>query len=326
MDTLKTIAKHVGKKLMYLIPVLIVVLFINYYLLRQLPGDPVKLYVGADRYALMTAEEIAHVTARLGVDKSIVEQYFLWLGRLLRGDTGMSLTHKINSVAYIKEPLKNTLILNSIAFLISFPLAIWIGVKQAVKRGSRFDNGAKVFTLLGLSLPSFIIALMSILVFSVILKWTPISGMFDPAGDGSSLIERLHYMALPLFVITFGSLASISRYVRTATTNSLGQDFIRTARAKGLSERRVIWQHGFRNSLIPVVTLLGLWLPGLFAGSIIIESIFNWYGLGNTLLKSIYENDINVTMTITTMFVIITLASYILVDIGYTIVDPRTRK
>ncbi len=326
MKQLLSVLKYIGKKAIVLIPVFLVALFINFLLLKELPGDPVSIYLGPERFASLQPGEYEQYAEFLGLNDTVITQYWLWLKRFFTGDLGVSLKANLEVWEYLKTPLKNTFVLNAISFAIAFVIAIFIGVMQALHRDKVRDKVASVGTLVGVSVPSFVIALTLILIFAVELKWLPMQGMYNPEATGPMWIDKLKHMILPVTAIVISSLATISRYTRTSMSNAMSKDYIRTARAKGVPRRKVVWKHGFRNALLPLITLMGAFLPGLFAGSIVLETVFNWNGIGRILVESITQRDVSVTMAITTLFVFVTLVSYILVDIAYAIADPRVRR
>ncbi len=224
--------------------------------------------------------------------------------------------------------LKNTFILNIPVFILAFGISIPVGIHSAVKRYSIFDNFWTVFSLVGISIPSFFFALLLIYTFAVKIQILPINGMVEAGSETSGFayaVEVAQHMVLPGIVLTIASLASYVRYTRNGMLEVINQDYIRTARAKGLNEKVVIYKHGFRNALLPIVTLLGYSLIFLLSGSVITETVFNWPGMGRVLLESVTMRDYNLMMAVMMLYAILTLIGNLLADIGYALVDPRVK-
>ena len=324
--------KYIIKRLIHLIPVVIVISIVLFSMLKLMPGSPERFMVQCPDGTSPTACELARqeFRDRYRLDDHIVVQYFVWAGGMLTGDFGDS--------AYYQRPVRdvvgpfimNSVYLNVLAIVVSFLIAIPIGIISAVKRYSLFDNFWQVFSLLGISMPSFFFGILLIFLFAMTLNWFPLSGMTDPRNlhpsrDFFYWMDVLHHMVLPATVLIIGSLAGTIRYVRTSMLDVIRQDYIRTARAKGLSERVVIYSHGFRNALIPVVTLLAFSIPALFSGATIIETIFNWPGIGRVLLQSLTRRDFSLVLAMNMFYAVLALLSNLLMDLGYAIVDPRVK-
>jgi peptide/nickel transport system permease protein len=300
-------------------------------LYKLTPADPVRMYTEGLQND-MRPEDFARlqqeVRAFLGLDQPLVIQYFKWMGKMLTGDFGRSLVYRQPVVSVIKAPMANTIRLNAITMLFVFMITIPLGITTAVKKGTVYDNTVQVVTILGLSLPAFVTALAVILLFSIILRWLPIGGAYTPgfSGEGFALfLDRAKHMVLPISVLVFTSLASLTRYIRATMIDALRMDYIRTARAKGLTEKVVIYSHAFRNSMIPFMTILVSWFISLFGGSIVIERIFTWNGMGELLISSITRFDYAVVLTLEMFYVLIGLAGNLIIDMLYTVVDPRIR-
>ncbi|MCL2557407.1 MAG: ABC transporter permease, partial [Treponema sp.] len=228
----------------------------------------------------------------------------------------------------IKAPMANTIRLNIITMVIVFIITIPLGITTAVKKGSLYDSTVQVLTILGVSIPVFVTGLIVLLIFAVLLGWFPVAGSATPGIQGDSLtlfLDRVRHMVLPVLVMVITSLASITRYVRATMIDALRKDYVRTARAKGLSEKVVVYSHAFRNSLIPFVTILVGWVIGLFGGSIMIENIFSWNGMGNLMISSILAFDYAVALTVSMFYVVLGLIGNLIIDLLYTVVDPRVR-
>jgi peptide/nickel transport system permease protein len=224
--------------------------------------------------------------------------------------------------------IMNSFVLNIFTYILAFLISIPIGVVCAVKQYSKTDNFWTIFSIIGISMPSFFFALLLIYIFAVKLNWFPINGMVTPGKNAVGFArfkDIMYHMALPAIVLTVGSMASLVRYTRTSMLEVINQDYIRTARAKGLREKVVIYKHAFRNALIPIVTIIGFSIPGLFSGAVILEKVFVWPGIGNVMMDSISARDYNLMMALNMFFALLTLLGNLLADIGYALVDPRIK-
>lgn len=323
--------RYIVKRLFYIIFVFLLISVLLFAIFKAVPGDPVMRYLEGKQQEMTPAQfqELYDVTAeRLGLSQPIPIQYIRWMGNLLKGDFGRSLIYRREVIEVIKSPMANTLKLNAVTMVLVFAITIPLGISTAVKKGSIYDNVVQVITILGYSLPTFVIGIVAIYFISVKLGWLPVGGAVTAGFEGTKVqmfFDRAKHMALPVFVMTFTSLGSLTRYIRAAMIDALRMDYIRTARAKGLKEKVVIYSHAFRNSLIPFVTSLVGWLIGLFGGSVAIERIFSWNGMGKLLIDSISNLDFQVALAIQMFFVLLSLAGNLIVDIAYTIVDPRVR-
>lgn len=314
--------KYIIKRLINLIPVLIIISVILFALNEAMPGDPIDQLMPLNIESESQREELRRIlTERYDLDGPLPQRYVGWLGRMLEGEFGESTRYQRPVADVLGEPLRNTLILNIGSTIIAFILSVIIGIKSAVRRGSLYDKFWQVFSLAGISLPTFFTGMLLIFAFSINLGWLP-PGMMPMNNDIGTWVRHL---VLPTITITIGSLASTSRYVRNAMLNALSQDYIRTARAKGLSERNVIYSHAFRNALIPVVTVVAWNIMSLFSGAAITEMLFAYNGIGKYFIDSILARDYNVIMTLNMMYALITVFGNLIMDIGYSLVDPRVR-
>jgi peptide/nickel transport system permease protein len=281
-----------------------------------------------DLYVLQMKQAIID----LGIGEPLIVQYFYWLKETLQGNFGYTLATHQEVLEYVKAPMINTIKLNVVVLVCVLSITFPLGIKTAVKKYSTFDNGVQVFTIIGMSLPSFFIALISILIFSAWLRILPSNG------SGSEILEReamnwfqrildnIKYMILPVFVLTISSLAGITRYVRGTMIDILQQDYIRTARAKGLREKVVIYSHACQNAMIPVVTIRTGWILGIFGGSTITETIFSWKGMGKTLYDALMQGpDYAVILAMNLFYTMLGLVGNLLLDMLYTVVDPRVK-
>ncbi len=329
--------KYTFKRILYMLFVFSIMTVILFSLFNMIPGDPARAEVEALKEQLKPDEyEYAYQQARerLGLNDPLPVRYGKYVKGLLTGDLGMSVIHKREVTKILKEPLKTTVFINIFAVIIGLSLTIPLGILTAVKKDSVFDKTVQVLTIVGHSIPVFIFALLFIYMFAVkigtlpIIGKIPVSGMSTPNLTGSDWVlfkDKMRHLFLPLIVITIGSLAGITRYVRAAMADALTMDYIKTARAKGLKEKVVILSHAWRNALLPVVTLLIGWFMSIFYGSLIIERMFNLEGLGKLLIVSLNNQDYNVVMAIQLLYIIIALLGNLLTDLSYGIVDPRVR-
>lgn len=302
-----------------------------FFLYSAVPGDPALTQVAPQRDKL-TAEQFEQVyqnmRKQMGLDDPLVIRYTKWIKSVVILDFGNSVIYKKPVTEVIQTPMKNTIFLNLLVTFLSLGITIPLGIYCAVKKFSKFDTTVQVLTIVGYSLPVFIFALIFIYIFAVKLRWLPVSGMNTPNFVGNSMevfIDRVKYMILPTFVLTIASLGGMTRYVRAAMMDALRMDYIRTARAKGLKEKVVIYSHAWRNALLPIITLIISWFIGIFSGSIITESIFVLNGMGLVYLKALNGLDYNLAMGIQMFYIVLSLVGNLIIDLSYGIVDPRIR-
>lgn len=317
--------KFIIRRLWQLIPLLIGVSLLSFFVMHLAPGDPTSLFTDPN----IDPADLARIRANWGLDKPIIVQYFYWLGNVLRGDFGTSYMTGQPVIKEILERLPNTLLLMISSYILTLLITIPLGVISAVKKGTWFDNVVTVLSFTGMAMPSFWLGLMLMLLFAVKLNWLPAVGMYDPLlgdqGLGVRVWDVIRHMILPLTTMTVLSLAGITRYQRAAMLEVLDQDYVRTARAKGLPERIVIFKHALRNALIPIITILGLSLPSLFGGAFIIETIFAWPGMGRLGVLAIFQRNYPLIMGIVVFSAVLIMFGNLLADIGYALVDPRIR-
>lgn len=297
--------KFFFKRLLQLIPLLIGISLISFFVMHLAPGDPTALFIDPN----VDPQELARVRANWGLDQPIPVQYIKWLWNAIRLDFGRSYMTGQPVIGEIAERLPNTLLLMISSYILTLLICIPVGVYSAVKKGGWFDNTFTVLSFAGMSIPTFWVGLMLMLLFAVQLDWLPATGN----------------LVLPLITMTIGSLAGLTRYQRAAMLEVLNQDFIRTARAKGLPERIVIFKHALRNALIPIVTIMGLSLPDLFGGAFIIETIFAWPGMGRLGVQAIFSRNYPLIMGIVMFSALLIVLGNLFADIGYALVDPRIR-
>lgn len=314
-----------------MVGVFFVVSIIMFILFNNTPGDRALNQVQNLRGKVSDEQfQIRYQQARekLGLDDPIPVRYVKWMGNLLQGDLGYSTFYKKDVIKVIGEPLKNTMIINLFSTVVALAITIPLGIYCAVKKFSKFDNAVQVLTIVGYSVPIYIIGLVFIYLFSVQLGWFPISGMNSPNFHGTgweAFVDRLYYLSLPVIVMTVASLGGMTRYVRAAMIDALRMDYIRTARAKGLKEKVVIYSHAWRNALLSVVTLIISWFMNVFMGSIIVEQIFQLNGIGKMYYTGLMNQDFDVALAIQMLYCVITLISNLVTDLSYGIIDPRVR-
>lgn len=324
-------AKYIAKRLFYMVFVFFILSILMFGIYKMMPGDPARLLLEGSKKGMdpkVYERQYQQARETLGLDQPIPVQYVKWITKMVQGDFGYSIKYRKNVIDVVGEPLSNTVQLNIVSIIVVFGITIPLGIICAVKKRSTFDNIVQVGSVVGYSLPTFIIALVMICLFAVTIPVFPISGVntVDFKGTGfEKFIDKLWHMALPVIVITLGSIGTITRYVRAAMIEALSMDYIRTARAKGVRERVVIYSHAFRNALIPVVTIVTGWVMSVFAGSVIIENIFLWPGIGKVLFDGLMGQDFMVVLAMQMFYVLITLVGNLIMDIGYCLVDPRVK-
>ena len=327
-----SMGKYVLKRLGYMVCVFLVLSFLMYCLYGLVPGDPARAQLEAQKKTMKPDEyerEYQRLRQEMGLDDPLIVRYGHWFGGLVTGDFGRSQTYNDAVINIIGAPLGNTVLINICATILALVITIPLGIFCAVHKGSKFDSAVQVLTIVGYSIPVFIIALLFIYLFAVVLGWFPVSGMNTPWVDFANgwdwFWNRMYYLALPLIVMTIGSLGGMTRYVRAAMIDSLRMDYIRTARAKGVKEKVVIYSHAWRNALLPVITLIISWFLGIFGGSIVIEQTFSLNGMGKLYISSLNEHDFELSLAIQMFYVIIALVGNLIIDLSYGLVDPRVR-
>ncbi len=309
-----------------IVPILIGVTFISFLIMNLAPGDPTTIYI--DPTKPYSAEEIQIIKHNLGLDQPLMVRYLKWLGRTARGDLGYSFVSHRPVLKEIGDRLPNTLILTSVSLVVALVVGSLIGVYSALNQYRVSDYVVTVLTFLGLSTPGFWLALMLIMVFSGWLRWLPSVGMVSiDVGPGvfTRTADLAKHMIMPLIVSSASGIASWARYQRSAMLEVIRQDYIRTARSKGLPENLIMKRHAIRNAAIPVITVLGMALPGLIGGSALVESVFAWPGMGRLGVNAIFSRDYPVIMGVTLMTSFLVMAGNLLADVLYAVVDPRIR-
>ncbi|HGV3500859.1 ABC transporter permease [Providencia rettgeri] len=308
------------KRILATIPILIGLTLIVFLIMAMIPGDPAQALLGP----WATPENVSRVKAELGLDKPLYQQYFIWMQNLISGDFGRSFVLNRPVVDEVLERFSATLVLGGSALLLSSVLGLLAGIISAIRQFSWSDRFITLAVLLGISMPSFWIGLLMIMVFSVQLQWFPASGMYD-IWQGGGLGDLLHHLVLPVITLSLVATGVIARLTRTAMLEVLRLDFIRTARAKGLSERKVIFRHTFRMALVSVIPVIGIQAGFVFGGAVYIETVFQWPGLGAMLVKAVATRDLFLVQG----GVLIAAASYVFInlfaDVLQAMLDPRLK-
>lgn len=315
---------YITRRIFQMVPVLLGVSLIIFLVIAKAPGD----YIETNANANMTQEKKEELRELMGLDKPVLVRYVNWLKNALTGNLGDSLKFKQPVVDVINTYVWNSFALAIMAFLASIFIAVPIGVVSATKQYSLLDGFFTVLALIGISLPGFFLGLMIIKFLAFDLGLFPVGGMITAGSTETGIkyfLDVIYHMFLPFLVLTFVQVGSLMRYTRTSMLEVIRQDYIRTARAKGLKESIVIYKHGLRNALIPVVTILGLSLPGLFGGAMITERIFSWPGIGKIAFDCLNSRDYLFLMGFNMFIALLTLAGSLIADVSYALVDPRIR-
>lgn len=319
--------KYIIKRILGLIPTLIGITLISFFVIHLAPGKPTD--VETNMNPKVSYEARLRLEKLYGLDKPLHIQYFDWLKRFATLDFGRSYLDDRLVSEKIAERIPVTLLINFSAITLTLFIGIPLGVLSAVKRGKLSDRLSTIFVFIGFSAPEFWIALLLMNLFCITLGWLPVSGIasldFESFNIAGRIFDVARHLALPVAISAFGGLAAISRYMRTEMIGIMGQDYIRTARAKGLSENAVVYKHALKNALLPIITILGLSIPGLIGGSVIFESIFAIPGMGRLFYESVMARDYPVIMGVLSIGAILTLLGNFLADIAYSFVDPRIK-
>ncbi|MDC0036956.1 ABC transporter permease [bacterium] len=314
---------YLVKRLLLAVPMLLGITFISFLIMKAAPGDPVAVMLDPS----ISIKDLEQIKQNLGLNQPWHAQYVQWLGRVLQGDLGVSYVTGKPVMGLLLERLPATLLLSITSLLcilcITLPLGIWCGYKKH----TWIDDGITLFSFLGMSIPTFWLGLMFILLGSYALGWFPTSGFMDPLVYDGPWLQRagsvVHHMALPLFTIVVGGIAGLIRYNRFGIIKILAQDYIVAARARGLSETRILFKHAFKNCLLPIITILGLDLPSLISGSYIIEYIFSWPGMGQLGVQAVFQRDYPILLATILFSSVLIILGTIFADIGYSVIDPR---
>ena len=311
--------RYTAIRLIEIAAVLVLMSFVIYALIGLMPGDPIDLMRQSD--PRMTTADVARLKAAYGVDQPLLDRYLAWVGQALGGDLGYSRLFAAPVWTALVPRLGNSLLLMGSSFVLALGLALVLGIAAARRPRSRLDDAINLFCFAGISMPTFWLALVLILVFAAGLGWLPASGVAT-AGD-SGLGDRAAHLVLPVVTLTLASVGGYTRYVRAAMRESLGADHIRTARAKGASELRVILHHALGSALVPVTTILALSFGGLVSGALVTETMFAYPGMGKLIFDAVMGNDYNLALAALLLATVTTLLANLAADLAYAWLDPR---
>ena len=319
--------RYAAGRVVHALAVVLAVTTLTFLLIHAAPGDPLT---GLRESSYASPEFVARAQRYLGLDRPLHEQYLVYLGNLARGDLGESFAMHIPVWDVLRPAIPNTLLLGATALLVDFAVGMAVAALQAIRPGGRLDRWLSNATLTIYAVPVFWLGILLSMLFSQALGWLPIGDIRDPiiaaAGTGpQKLVDVLRHLVLPAATLGLIGAASTARYQRTALFDALRQDFIRTARAKGLAERTVLLRHALRNALLPTITLFGLSLPVLFSGAVLVESVFGWPGLGTLAIQAVLHRDYLVVTAAATLTATAVVIGSALADMLYRVADPRTR-
>lgn len=311
------------RKLLMLVPMLLVISFLIYGGLELMPGDPISFIASPEAMANISPERLEALRESLGLNDPFLVRYAHWLGGILTGDFGYSITSGVPIRTIVMGKLAATLELSVAALLISTLFGNLLGIFSALRRGSLMDNTFTVAGMIGLSIPEFFFGLVTLLIFAIDLRWLPIGGRLQPGSEG--ILTRLEHLILPAIVLGISMTAGVMRYARSSMLDSINKEYVKTARSKGLPEWRVNLVHGFRVALTPIVVLIGFRLPMLIGGSVVIEQVFQWPGVGNEFIAAVRGQNYPLVMMIALFSVTAVLIASFLVDLFTAVLDPRVR-
>lgn len=309
------------RRLLISIPVLFGVTIVNFVIINLAPGNPVEMMIDPN----LTPDVIEQRKEALGLNDPVYVQYFHWLINVLQGNLGYSYSTYVPVAELIGERIGPTLLLMGTGLILGLIIAIPLGIISAVKQYSWVDYLSTGFSFMGISIPHFFLGLGLIYIFALQLGWLPSGGMQSLGAQGGGFLDRLQHLILPASMLAVGIAGKKLRYVRSSVLEILGQDYLRTARAKGLKEFVVVNKHALRNALIPIVTVVGLEIPLLFGGAVITEQIFQWPGLGQLTMSSVLSRDYSTLMGLNLLAAVMVIVGNLITDIAYSIVDPRIR-
>ncbi len=335
--------KYILKRCAYIVVVFLIVSFLMYALYNLIPNDPARAELEPLRQTLKPQEyeqRYNELRAKMGLDDHLVVRYLRWMGLwtdtdgktfngVLQGNFGYSNLYKRNVIEVIPDPMSNTIFINIFSTIAALGITIPLGIYCAVHKGKKFDQATQVVTMLGYSIPVYITALVFMFFLAVYWRIFPVMGIktagIEYANNWEAFLDKLYHITLPVIVMTFGSLGGMTRYVRSSMIDALSMDYIRTARAKGLREKVVIYSHAWRNALLPVITSILGWFLSIFSGSVVIENTFGLSGMGRLYWQGLNNNDFELVLAIQMFYSIVSLTGSLLIDISYGLVDPRVR-
>lgn len=312
--------RYIVKRILQMIPVIILVSIFSFMIIHFAPGDPINMYIRQD----MTQQEIDELRVDLGLDGTIAEQYLAWLSNICRGNWGNSLINHQPVAKQIFEKLPATLLLMGTSFVLSILMSIPLGLVSGMKKNKAADQFISIFAYIGISIPAFWLALMLIIIFSLNLHWLPSNGMRTVGSN--SVLDILWHLILPGIVLSVGNTAVFTRYIRSNTITQLEEEYVLTAKAKGVSKRRIMTGHVLKNCLLPIITIAGMNLASLVTGSFIIESVFGWPGMGTLGMNAINSRDYPMIMGFTMLSCVILIIGNFIADLLYGVADPRIKQ
>lgn len=312
--------QYILRRILIAIPVLLGVTILNFGIINLAPGNPAEMFISPS----ISEADVELKKEQLGLNDPLYVQYFRWLGNVFQGDFGYSFANYEPVTAMVVERIGPTLILMGSALIIAYLIAIPVGIISAVKQYSWIDYATTGSSFLGISVPNFFLGLGLIYIFSVKLGMFPTGGM-NTLGVEGSLLDTLMHLILPSIVLATAIAGNMVRYVRSSILEVLGEDYLRTARSKGLHEFIVVNKHALRNALIPIITVVGLDIPLLVSGAVITEQVFQWPGIGQLMIQSIMSRDYPTLMALTFIAAIVVLVTNLVVDILYSVVNPRIK-
>ncbi|MBQ3104544.1 MAG: ABC transporter permease [Lachnospiraceae bacterium] len=334
--------KYIVKRIFYMIFVFLIVSVLMYLLYNLIPSDPARAELEGIKTQLRPEEyeqRYRNLRDRMGLDDPILLRYARWMGfapekesgelnGMLQGYFGYSNFFKKDVSDVLPVRMKNTVLINIFVTFLALAITIPLGIVCAVRKNGKFDNSIQFLTIIGYSIPIYIISLVFIWLFAVTLRWFPVSGMETPGANYEGMrafLDRVYYLTLPVLILTFASLGGMTRYVRTAMIDALGMDYIRTARAKGLREKVVIYSHAWRNALLPVITVIIGWFITIFSGSVIVETTFTLNGMGQVYYLALRNSDYELALATQMFYCAVSLIGQLIMDLSYGLVDPRVR-
>lgn len=312
--------KYILKRLLELIPVLILVSIFSFFIIQASPGDPIDNYVRPG----MTEEQIEDIKEEYELNGTLAQQYFRWMSHIMRGDLGTSIHQNRPVVDIIAERLPATLMLMGTALAFSLIVAIPLGLWAGLRKNKRSDNIISLISYLGISIPPFWLAMIGIILFSLKLHLLPSGGMHTV--NVNTAADLLWHMILPAFVLSLNNMAIFTRYIRSNTISQLEEDYVQTAMAKGTGKRKILFRHVLKNCLLPIITLAGINIAGLVCGSFVVETIFSWPGIGRLAMDAVGNRDFPLIMGYTMFSCIILILGNLIADVLYAVADPRIRQ
>ena len=311
---------YIVRRLLLAVPILLGVTIINYFIITLAPGSPADLYISPTS----TPEQQEMIRRQMGLDQPVIVQYLRWLLQLFQGNLGNSYSSGLPVAGLLAERIGPTLTLMITAIVVAYAVSIPLGIIAAAKKNSLADYSIVGTAFLGISVPHFFLGLLAIYLFSLKLGWLP-SGSMYTLGFGGGFVDRLEHLALPAIVLATGIGGNMVRYVRASMVDTLSSDYIRTARAKGVAPISITMKHGFRNALIPIITVIGIDVSTLIGGAVVTEQVFQWPGIGQLTIQAITSRDYSVLMGINLVAALAVVLANLLADIAYAFTDPRIR-